>query len=238
MLWLHNYLPTWQKIDRFVSVSAFVKRKMIEGGFPADKISVKPNFVYPDPGLSLTKDDYIVYVGRLQAEKGIHTMLAAMSRLDPSVRVKIVGEGPMASDVLACAKKYNVDYLGKLSLADTYEVIGNARALVIPSLWHEPFGRVVVEAYAKGTAVIGSRMGGIPELIDDGRTGYTFEAGSADDLAHKITLLMSNRAQAIDMGLQGRADYLLHYTPASNYDQLMQLYEGVGAKQSTVMHFA
>lgn len=227
MLWLHNYLPTWQKIDKFISVSEFVKRKMVEGGFPEHKISVKPNFVYPDPGLSPSKEDYIVYVGRLQAEKGILLLLATLPKLDSSVRLKIIGEGPLAPQVVACCGKHNVEYLGKLSLTDTYEVIGRARALVIPSLWHEPFGRVVVEAYAKGTAVIGSRMGGIPELIDDGRTGYTFDANSVDDLAQKINLLATDRERAVEMGLQGRADYLLKYTPESNYRQLMQLYAEV-----------
>lgn len=227
MLWLHHHLPTWRQIDRFISVSEFVKQKMVEGGFPAEKISVKPNFVYPDPGLSPVKEDYLVYVGRLQAEKGIQTLLAAMPKLPATIRVKIVGEGPMAPDVLACAQKYNLDYVGKLSLADTYDVIGKARGLIIPSVWHEPFGRVVVEAYAKGTAVIGSRMGGIPELIDDGRTGYTFKAGSVDDLVEKISLLMNDSQRAAEMGLQGRAEYLRKYTPASNYAMLMGLYDQV-----------
>lgn len=227
MLWLHNYLPTWQKIDQFVSVSEFVKRKMVEGGFPADKITVKPNFVYPDPGVSTNKEDYIVYVGRLQEEKGIRTLLAAMAKLSPSIRLKIIGEGPLAPDVVDCAEKYNVEYLGKLPLNETYDVIGKAQALVIPSLWHEPFGRVVVEAYAKGTAVIGSRMGGIPELIDEGRTGYTFNAGSTDDLVEKITLMLSNKEQAINMGLQGRVDYLIKYTPESNYNQMVRIYKNV-----------
>ena len=224
MLWLHDNLHSWQKVGKFISVSEFVKKKMIEGGFPAEKISVKPNFVYPDPGLSIIKDNYIVYVGRLQPEKGIHTLLATLPKLPRSIRVKVIGEGPLASDVIACAKKYNLEYLGKLSLTDTYDVIGRAMALVIPSVWHEPFGRVVVEAYAKGTAVIGSRMGGIPELIDDGYTGYTFEAGSNEDLAEKIISVMDNKERAIEMGLQGRTKFLRMYTPESNYSMLMDIY--------------
>ncbi|QJW88500.1 glycosyltransferase family 4 protein [Spirosoma taeanense] len=227
MLMLHNYLPTWQQIDRFVSVSEFVKQKMIEGGFPAEKIVVKPNFVYPDPGVCFTKEDYIVYVGRLQVEKGIRTLLAALPKLSKSVRVKVVGEGPLEQEVIDCTKQYNIEYLGKKTLAETYSIIGKARALVIPSLWHEPFGRVVVEAYAKGTTVIGARMGGIPELIEDGRTGYTFKAGQIDDLVDKIELVCSNNKRSTEMGLEGRANYERKYTPASNYAMLMNIYQQV-----------
>ncbi|AQG81394.1 glycosyltransferase family 4 protein [Spirosoma montaniterrae] len=227
MLWLHNQLPTWSKIDRFISVSEFVKAKMVEGGFPANKITVKPNFVFPDPGLSAGKENYIVYVGRLQAEKGILLLLKAIPKLPTSIRVKIIGEGPLVPEVMALAENYNVDYLGKLPLTDTYEVIGKAQALVIPSVWYEPFGRVVVEAYAKGTAVIGSRMGGIPELIDDEITGYIFENDSVEDLVEKIHRVLSNKDMAIQMGLRGRAKYLNEFTPESNYEQLMAIYNDV-----------
>ncbi|GAB3317531.1 hypothetical protein GCM10027299_08930 [Larkinella ripae] len=227
MLALHNLLPTWQQIDAFVSVSQFVRQKLITGGFPADKIYVKPNFVYPDPGISPTKENYIVYVGRLQTEKGIEHLLKAHSLLGSSVHLKIIGEGPLSPEVIKYAEKNNVEYLGKLSLLDTYDVIGKARILVIPSLWHEPFGRVVIEAYAKGTAVIGSRMGGIPELIKDGVTGYTYEGGNAEDLADKIELLYRNPELTTAMGLEGRKEYLTNYTPKSNYDILMSIYKDI-----------
>ncbi|GAB3024493.1 glycosyltransferase family 4 protein [Spirosoma pulveris] len=220
----HSLLPTWNRIDKFIAVSEFVKRKMIEGGFPSHKISVKPNFVYPDPGVSLNKEDYIVYVGRLQAEKGIMRLLEAVRSLNSNIKVKIVGEGTLKPDVLEYIKDMNVEYLGKKTLLETYDIIGKARALVIPSLWHEPFGRVVVEAYAKGTPVIGSNMGGIPELIDDGVTGFTYDAENAQQLASKIEFIFQNPLLALEMGRAAREAYLAKYTPESNYKMMMDIY--------------
>ncbi len=224
MLLLHSVLPTWSHIDRFIAVSEFVKQKMVEGGFAHEKIVVKPNFVYPDPGASQEKEDYILYVGRLQKEKGVQHLLAALKTMRSSIKLKIIGEGPLMDDVLDYTKNYNVEYLGKKPLAETYDIIGKAKALIIPSLWHEPFGRVVVEAYAKGTPVIGSRMGGIPELIQEGITGYTFEAGNAEDLANKIERIYQNPSLTFEMGLAAREMYLAKYTPKTNYNMMMKIY--------------
>lgn len=221
---LHSLLHTWNRIDKFVAVSEFVKKKMIEGGFPKEKIAVKPNFVYPDPNGSLQKEDYIIYVGRLQAEKGIQHLLAAIRSMKSSIKVKIIGVGSLESEVVEATKNKNIEYLGKKTLAETYDIIGKAKALVIPSLWHEPFGRVVVEAYAKGTPVIGSRMGGIPELIEDGVTGYTYEAGNTDDLANQIERIYQDEALTTEMGLAAREVYLKKYSPESNYRMMMDIY--------------
>lgn len=223
----HSLLPTWNRIDKFVAVSEFVRQKMIEGGFAKEKIAVKPNFVYPDPGVSLEKEDYIVYVGRLEAEKGIQHLLEAVKIMKSPVRLKIVGEGTLKSDVLASIKGTSIDYLGKKTLLETYDIIGKAKALVIPSLWHEPFGRVVVEAYAKGTPVIGSRMGGIPELIEDGVTGYTFEAGNIYDLANQIERIYEDEILTTKMGDSARQVYLNKYTPESNYKMMLDIYTNV-----------
>jgi glycosyltransferase involved in cell wall biosynthesis len=224
---LHSLLPTWNRIDKFVAVSEFVKQKMIEGGFAEEKITVKPNFVYPDPGVSLEKEDYIVYVGRLEAEKGIQHLLEAIKIMKSPVKLKIVGEGTLKSDVLSQIQGTNIEYLGKKTLLETYDIIGKAKALVIPSLWHEPFGRVVVEAYAKGTSVIGSRMGGIPELIEDGVTGYTFEAGNKYDLASQIERIYEDEPLTAKMGLSARQVYLDKYTPESNYNMMLDIYTSV-----------
>lgn len=232
---LHSLLPTWDRIDKFVAVSEFVKQKMVEGGFSNDKIVVKPNFVFPDPEMSLQKEDYFVYVGRLQEEKGIKHLIEVIKRMKSSVKLKIVGEGTLKADVIASIEKNdNIEYLGKKSLLETYHIIGKAKALIIPSLWHEPFGRVIVEAYAKGTPVIGSRMGGIPELIDDGVTGYTYEAGNADDLIKQIERISQNQRLTAEMSFAARESYLNSYTPESNYKIMMDIYQQVGVKSEYI----
>lgn len=225
---LHSILPTWNRIDRFLAVSEFVKKKMVEGGFPEHKITVKPNFVYPDPGISLDKEEFILYVGRLQPEKGIMHLLETVDAMNAPIKLKIIGEGTLLPEVLKFANRNNnIEYLGKMPLTDTYDVIGKAKALVIPSLWHEPFGRVIVEAYAKGTPVIGARMGGIPELIENGITGYTYEAKSQSDLAAQIDRIYSNTALSKEMGLAAYDLYKRKYTPEANYRMMLDTYNQV-----------
>lgn len=225
---LHSILPTWNRIDRFLAVSKFVKMKMVEGGFPEHKITVKPNFVYPDPGISLDKENFILYVGRLQPEKGIRHLLETVEAMKTPVKLKIIGEGTLLPEVLEFTRKNdNIEYLGKMPLTETYDVIGKAKALVIPSLWHEPFGRVIVEAYAKGTPVIGARMGGIPELIENGITGYTYEAESQLDLATQIDRICGNTALVKEMGLAAHELYKRKYTPEANYRMMLDTYNQV-----------
>ncbi|GAB3976796.1 glycosyltransferase [Spirosoma terrae] len=229
---VHGLLNTWRHVDMFVCLSEFMKTKLLEGGFPANKIYVKPNFVYPDPGIAPQKENYILYVGRLQPEKGIQVLLKAMDLLaNPAIKLKIVGEGPQLPLVEEYTRKYSqIEYVGKKSVTDTYDLIGGAAALIVPSAWHEPFGRVVVEAYAKGTPVIGARIGGISELIQNEQTGLLFEAGNAAELAAKIDWIYSEPNRAKALGLEGRREFDRKYTAEMNYDVLMDIYQKVGKK--------
>lgn len=234
MLSVHNIVDSWRLVDRFACISNFVKEKMIQAGFDAAKLYVKPNFVYPDPGVETTKENYIVFVGRVNEEKGIFTLINSMGLVkNKSVQLKVVGEGD--DEIMAQLKELsagkNVEFLGKKPLAETYDIMGKAKVLVIPSLWHEPFGRAVVEAYAKATPVIGARVGGIPELIAEGVTGYTFEAGNANDLAEKIDRIYSNEKATAEMGMNARNEYLTKYTAQVNYEMMMELYKSVMANQ-------
>lgn len=229
---IHSLLNSWQHVDLFVCLSEFMKAKLLEGGFPENKIYVKPNFVYPDPGMTTQKEDYILYVGRLQPEKGIQVLLKAMSLLsNPAIKLKIVGEGPQLPLVEEyCRTHKNIEYVGKKSIADTYALIGGAKVVVVPSVWHEPFGRVVIEAYAKGTPVIGARVGGISELIESEQTGLLFEAGNAVELAGRIRWIVEEPHRAQILGLEGRREFTRKYTADTNYDILLDIYHKVGKK--------
>lgn len=228
MLTVHNVIKSWDKVDMFACISEFVKNKMIQGGFPEKKLYVKPNFVYPDPDQNIEKENYLLFVGRLTDDKGIFTLLDAIKLLEnKTIKVKIVGEGPLLDVLKNNTDNSNVEFLGKRSIEETYTLIGNARVLVIPSLWNEPFGRVVIEAYAKGTPVIGAKAGGIPELIIDGVTGVVFEPGDHNDLRDKIQFMFSDLDRTASMGRNAREEYLRTYTAERNYDMLMDIYNQV-----------
>ncbi|MCE7059703.1 glycosyltransferase [Dyadobacter sp. CY343] len=222
MLAVHNSIDTWnRKVNAFIAISRFVKEKLVTQGVHENKIFIKPNCLLTDPGYSYDKKDYILYVGRLSQEKGIATLVKAWNLLkSTTTKLVVIGEGSMPS-----SKSHTIEFLGKLSLSETYRYMSEAKALIVPSEWHEPFGRVVVEAFANGTPVIGSQMGGIPELISSGRNGLLFEAGNAEQLANKIEILISKDSS--EMAEEARREFLLKYTPEQNYVQLKQIYESV-----------
>jgi glycosyltransferase involved in cell wall biosynthesis len=156
MITLHRALGTWNLVDRFIALTEFARQKFIEGGFPPEKISVKPNFVHPDPGPGEGRGGYALFVGRLSPEKGLGTLLMAWERLGGKVPLKIVGDGPLAPEVQEAQKRIpGVEWLGRKAPEEVYALMGEASFLVFPSEWYETFGRVAIEAFAKGHARAG-----------------------------------------------------------------------------------
>ncbi|MCS7293784.1 MAG: glycosyltransferase family 4 protein [Chloroflexota bacterium] len=226
MLVVHRLLRTWERtVDVFIALTEFARRKFIEGGLPADRIVVKPNFVYPDPGPGAHEGGYVLFVGRLSPEKGIQTLLAAWERLGPRMPLKVAGEGPLAGQVAEAAERNpHVEWLGVQPLERVYSLMGDAVVILVPSLWYEGFPRVIVEAYAKGTPVVASDLGAMAELVEDGRTGLRFRPGDPDDLAAKVEWAWTHRRQLAEMGQEARREFELKYTAERNYELLMEIY--------------
>lgn len=226
MLVTHRALKTWEKkVDLFITLTNFARQKCIEGGLPADKIVVKPNFVSPDPGIGKGEGGYALFVGRLSTEKGLDTLLSAWQQLDKQIPLKIVGDGPLAEKVIEAAKRLpQVEWLGRKSVVEVHELMGNAMFLVFPSKWYETFGRVAVEAFAKGTPVIAAEIGAIAELVESGRTGLTFQPDNPQDLAAKVEWMLANPAHLAQMRREARTEFLMKYTVKQNYQQLINIY--------------
>ena len=188
MLSWHKLIRTWTRaVDVYIALSEFARRQFAEHGFSAEKMVVKPNCVRRDPGPGAGTGRYAVFVGRLSPEKGIGTLLDAWQLLERPLPLKIVGDGPLAEQVHAAAQAHpNIEWLGRRALEDVLAIVGDAACLVVPSTCCETFGRTIIEAYAKGTPVLGSRLGAIAELVDHGRTGLLFAPGSAEALAATV----------------------------------------------------
>jgi glycosyltransferase involved in cell wall biosynthesis len=226
MLTAHRTLHTWtNQVDLYLALTEFARQKFIEGGLPADKIAVKPNFVTPDPGPGSGSGGYALFVGRLSVEKGLDTLLSAWKQLQGVVPLKIVGDGPLSDQVMAAAQTLpNVEWLGRRSMPEVHALMGEALCLVFPSQWYETFGRVAVEAFAKGTPVIASRIGAIAELVDAGRTGLHFRPGDPDDLVDRLKWMVANPDAVVPMRQAARAEFEANYTAETNYEQLIRLY--------------
>lgn len=229
MLTVHRALDTWaEMIDVYITLTQFARQKFIEGGIPADKIVVKPNFVYPDPGKEDEKEEFALFVGRLSVEKGVDTLLLAWQHLNKQIPLKIVGEGPLQNQIIEASLKFPwIEWLGPQPLSDVYTLMGKAKVLVVPSKWYETFGRVVIEAFARGTPVIASKIGAIAEIVEHGRTGLHFSPGDYTDLAYQLDWAFSNPAKLVEIGHEARAEFEAKYTAEDNYKQMIQIYKSV-----------
>jgi glycosyltransferase involved in cell wall biosynthesis len=227
MLTTHRALGTWTKmVDVYIALTEFARRKFIEGGLPAEKLIVKPNFVYPDPGPGEGGGGYALFVGRLAPEKGTETMLAAWDRLGTRIPLKIVGDGPLRDRVVeAAARQSNVEWLGHRPVEDVHALMRKADMLIFPSEWYEGFSRVTAEAFAAGTPIIVADIGAATELVEHGRTGLKFRPRDPEDLAAQTGWFFSNPEEHVRMRREIRAEYEAKYTAERNHQMLMEIYD-------------
>ncbi|MFA5240819.1 MAG: glycosyltransferase family 4 protein [Sulfuricella sp.] len=229
MLTLHRGLGTYRnKVARYIALNDFCRRKFIEGGLPAERVVVKPNFVawaegrpHPNPlpgGEGERKG--LLFVGRLSVEKGVAALAEAMASL-PDAQLRVAGDGPEAGLLEGVA---GVTRLGSLPGDAVRQEMGRAAALVVPSIWYETFGLVIIEAFACGTPVIASRIGALADIVREGETGLLFEPGNPRDLADKMTWALTHPGQMAEMGRKARAQYEAEFSAEVNYRQLMEIY--------------
>lgn len=234
MLLLHRMRGTWSRaVTRYVVMSRFARDLFIEAGIPDDRLVVKPHFVAPDPGVGAGDGGYVLYVGRLDAPKGVETLCRAWQAID-DLPLKIVGDGPLSGRVKALVgAKDNVQVLGHRQRDEVAELMGRASLLVVPSEWYEPFGLVIVESFARGTPVLASAIGPLTELVEDGVNGATFTAGEPTDLATQARRLLSRPERLLPLRDVARRSYLTRYTADRNYQQLMAVYdEAIGVSRA------
>lgn len=224
---VHRARGTWRHdVDRYIALNEFGRSKHIAIGLPAERIAVKPNFLAPDPGPGAGDGGYMLFVGRLSAEKGVDTLIEAWSALDDPPPLKIVGDGPLRQTLQrAAAAQPRIDWLGHCSRAEVLALTGGATALVVPSKWYEGGPRVLFEAMACGTPVVCSDQGAFREQVVAGQTGLRFAVGDAEALAARVRQLQSQPELAGRMRLAARRYYLDHFTAARNYDQLITIYD-------------
>lgn len=220
-------------IDRFIAISDFQKHKMAEHGVPAGRIRRVYNFVEPHEPIQTTPDvkPYFLYFGRIERIKGVFTLADAAAGL-PDIHVKIVGEGDAKSELADYIRTKNIRNveLGGFTQGDKLlRLIRGSLATVLPAQWYEPFGLTVLESFAQCRPVIASRMGALPELIEDGVDGLLFESGDTADLQAKLQTLAADPTRADAMGNTGRVKLLDRFTPDAHYHELMKVYREVVA---------
>lgn len=241
MLVAHRALRTWhRRVDAFIALSDFARSLFIRGGLPAQRLYVRPNFVDPDPGPGAHRGDYLLFVGRLSEEKGVGRLLEAWRAFGAStpdgdaLRLVLVGGGPLAGSVReAAASLPGLRWEGELPHERVLELMGEARALVVPSLCYENFPRVVAEAYARGLPVLASRRGSLVELVDDGRTGRLFDPDDGADLAQALRWPYRMGESLERYGAAARAAYEGGLDAAAGYESLVEIYDAALARRGS-----
>jgi glycosyltransferase involved in cell wall biosynthesis len=226
MLATHNLKGTWSKVvSAYIALTDFAREKFIQGGFPAEKIFVKPNYLQVDPGLGGGRGNYALFVGRLTPEKGIGTLLEAWRQIGNQLPLQIAGDGPQASEVeKAVSEMEGVSWLKWLPRAEILQRMKDASVLILPSTWYEGFPMILAEAFAAGLPVIASNLGSMSSIVDHQRTGLHFEAGRSGGLVDAVRWWIAHPEETAAMRAHARLEYEAKYTASVNYADLMKIY--------------
>lgn len=212
-------------VDAWICPSQFMARKMEQGGFESSKLKVLCNFVDPfkleqfKAQHEQPRDDFYCYVGRLSAEKGVSTLLQAAALMRREVRV--AGSGPLCDELQRDFSSFpNIHFLGQLDAQGVSNLLGRARFSVVPSEWYENNPLSVIESRCSGTPVVGSHIGGIPELIDDG-CGLTYPWGDAKALCDAMRQAWNTRWDHDAI----KHTAIERFSPEAHYAQLQAIYD-------------
>lgn len=178
-------MGTYRHIDKIVCCSNFMKSKLDSNPIFANKTVAMHNFIDTITASSEQKKDYILYFGRYSQEKGISTLIDVCKQL-PDIKFIFAGTGPMENELEDIP---NIENVGFKQGEDLYRLISEARFTIYPSQWYENCPFSVMESQMLGTPVLGANIGGIPELIEDGKTGELFESGNVQEIKEKISSL-------------------------------------------------
>jgi glycosyltransferase involved in cell wall biosynthesis len=210
VLLLSHALGWWRSISAWIAISDFMRQKFISAGVPPEKIFTLRHFWRPTSEEYADYGQHYLFLGRLTEAKGVDVLLDAwqiLERRHGSLTPKLVigGDGPLRSAVVARAERMqSVTYAGQLSGAAKTEALSKARAIVVPSIWWEPLGLVVYEAYDYCRPVLSARSGGLPEIVLHSETGLLHDPGNAKQLAEQVVELEASAQQWREMGRRGR----------------------------------
>lgn len=211
---LYKTLKTYKSIDTIICCSEFLKSKMDTNPIFAEKTIAIHNFIEAVEKKGTEKEDYVLYFGRFSKEKGIETII------DSELDFICAGSGDYEEQLNNNSHIKNIGFKSGKELED---LIRKAKCSVYPSVWYENCPFSVMESIMFGTPVVGARIGGIPELIDDGKTGYLFEAGNVDDFKNAINKIICDNENAEKMSkacLEKSFDTVDEYT-----EKLLEIYK-------------
>lgn len=222
-------------VDRYIALTPSGRDLFVRGGLPADRVRVKPNFLPSDPGLGRHTGGFALFAGRLLPEKGATTLIRSWRRLKTTVPLLIAGDGPAREELeREGSGDARIRFLGWRDAVEVGRLTADAALVVVPSEWPEPFGLVVIEAFARGTPVVATIAGGLADLVQDGENGWSVPPGDVPALARAIDVALADEPERYRRGNNARRVFESLYSAESNYRQLMQVYHEARAQGGLV----
>ena len=233
MLTVHRSYGTYRnRVDAYICCSDFTRQKMIAGGLPVDRLHVKPNFVFDDPGPGSGAGGYVLYLGRLSREKGVSVLAEAWRQLQ-DVPLEVIGRGPEQDTIDRLIDEgHPVRRHHWVEDDRLRELMAGAAVLVLPSVNYEGFPRVIVEAYSHGLPVIATGIGAMAEVVEDRCTGRHFRYADPTDLARVVRETLGNPRPLQQMREAARRAFVERYTDETNYRQLMSIYQAAAERRA------
>lgn len=228
---VHNFIKIYDNVDMFITPSEFLKKKLIENGFDKNKITCIPTFTTNESSNTKKKaGDYGLYFGRISEEKGVETVIKAYEEL-PNLKLKIMGDD--TTDEATRLKEYvkknslkNIEFLGFKSGYELESIIANCSFVVIPSIWYDNLPNTALEAFLNSKPVIASRIGSLPELVEDGYNGLLFEPGNYKDLKDKIVkLIEENLIETYGKNSKKKLDS--DFSKTTHYNKLISIFNNL-----------
>jgi glycosyltransferase involved in cell wall biosynthesis len=216
--------------DKIIAPSKFLLNKHLVKTKLIDKLVHLYNFspIIKDAVQNPSKGKYFLFYGRISQEKGLHTLLKTWINLPETYILKIVGTGPVLkeiADIIKLNKLNNVELLGYKSGDELSNIIKNCSYVLVPSEWYENNPMTVIECYSYGKPVIVSDIGGLPEIVINEKTGYTFVMGDQDDLYSKLVraYVLSNEEYKVQSD-EARAFAVKNFSEKVHYESLSKIY--------------
>lgn len=226
----YDYHKIFCDIDCIISPSNFNKEQLLKGKLKCNDIKVLHNFVNETEHCGYKSKGYAFYFGRLSAEKGVLNLIEAIKAL-PQGKLLVAGDGPEREKIEEYIQQNKLQeriiLLGYLNQNEIREHIEKARFIVVPSVCYENCPYSILEAMEIGKPIIGSRIGGIPELVKDGENGYTFNSDNIKELKDKMKLLFDNDEKADLFSKNSRRMFEQSYSSESYYNNIMNIYNEV-----------
>ncbi len=223
--YVHQILGIRDLVDVFLTPSEFLRNVFLENGFPSEKIVHIPyQIAIPHRTRSRVLSDYFLFLGKLDRIKGIYVLAEAAKNL-PEIEFRLAGKADdkEAQDFLSTLPP-NMHYLGMKTGVELATLLGDSRALILPSIWYENQPLVILEAFAAGKPVIVSNLGGMKELAKPEERGLLFEAGNARQLAASIKFLYENPDKCEEYGKNSLEYVKQYHSSDEHYRQIMNIY--------------